>query len=119
VLGDINEPPYHRRVPGTVIYARPGDRLKIHVVNADSQPQSFHMHGLQYGIEPPQDGGGWTTDRSAQPDPSCTRPMARSGLFISSHKTVSRNADTFMPLAQRSFLAFCLLRTQLHHDYLP
>jgi len=24
VLADINEPPYHRRVPGTVIYARPG-----------------------------------------------------------------------------------------------
>ena len=56
VLADINEPPYHRRVPGTVIYARPGDRLKIHVVNADSEPHSLHMHGLQYGID---SDGSW------------------------------------------------------------
>jgi FtsP/CotA-like multicopper oxidase with cupredoxin domain len=56
VLADINEPPYHRRVPGTVIYARPGDRLKIHVVNADSGPHSFHLHGLQYGID---SDGSW------------------------------------------------------------
>ena len=56
VLADINEPPYHRRVPGTVIYARPGDRLKIHVVNADSAPHSFHLHGLQYGID---SDGSW------------------------------------------------------------
>jgi FtsP/CotA-like multicopper oxidase with cupredoxin domain len=56
VLADINEPPYHRRVPGTVIYARPGDRLKIHVVNADSGPHSFHLHGLEYGID---SDGAW------------------------------------------------------------
>ena len=56
VLADINEPPYHRRVPGTVIYAHPGDRLKIHVVNADSQPHSFHLHGLRYGID---SDGSW------------------------------------------------------------
>ncbi len=56
VLADINEPPYHRRVPGTVIYARPGERLKIHVVNADSEPHSFHLHGLQYGID---SDGSW------------------------------------------------------------
>src|SRR5437867_4093097 len=28
VLADVNEPVYYRRVPGTVIYAFPGDRLK-------------------------------------------------------------------------------------------
>ena len=56
ILADINEPPYHRRVPGTVIYAQPGDRLKIHVVNADSQPHSFHLHGLSYGID---SDGSW------------------------------------------------------------
>ena len=48
--------PTHRRVPGTVIYARPGDRLKIHVVNADGGPHSFHLHGLQYGID---SDGSW------------------------------------------------------------
>lgn len=56
VLADINEPAYHRRVPGTVIYASPGDRLKIHVLNADSQPHSFHVHGLVYGID---SDGSW------------------------------------------------------------
>ena len=56
ILADINEPAYHRRVPGTVIYASPGDRLKIHVLNADSSPHSFHMHGLLYGID---SDGSW------------------------------------------------------------
>src|SRR5687767_7392279 len=31
VAADVNEPPALRRVPGTVIYADPGDRLFIHV----------------------------------------------------------------------------------------
>jgi FtsP/CotA-like multicopper oxidase with cupredoxin domain len=56
VSADLNEPAYHRRVPGTVIYARPGDRLKIHVLNADDQPHSFHVHGLLYGID---SDGSW------------------------------------------------------------
>ena len=56
VLADINEPAYHRRVPGAVMYARPGDRLKIHVLNADDQPHSFHVHGLRYGID---SDGSW------------------------------------------------------------
>ena len=56
VLADINEPPYHRRVPGTVIYAHPGERLKIHVLNADTLPHSFHLHGLGYGID---SDGSW------------------------------------------------------------
>ena len=56
VLADVNEPPYHRRVPGTVVYARPGDRLKIHVLNADAQPHSLHVHGLLYGID---SDGSW------------------------------------------------------------
>ena len=50
VVADVNEPVYHRRVPGTVIYARPGDRLQIHVLNWDTEPHSFHVHGLQYGL---------------------------------------------------------------------
>jgi FtsP/CotA-like multicopper oxidase with cupredoxin domain len=50
VLADVNEPVYHRRVPGTVIYAHPGDRLRIHVLNWDSSPHSFHVHGLEYGL---------------------------------------------------------------------
>src|SRR6266849_5745504 len=32
VLADTNEPSYYSRVPGTVVYAHPGDHLHIHVL---------------------------------------------------------------------------------------
>lgn len=47
---DLSEPPADRRVPGVVIYTRPGRRLRIHVQNDDLAPHSLHMHGLRYGI---------------------------------------------------------------------
>jgi plastocyanin len=56
VAADVNEPAFNRRVPGTVIYARPGDRLRIHVKNADIVPHSFHLHGVHYGID---SDGSW------------------------------------------------------------
>jgi plastocyanin len=56
VAADVNEPPFLRRVPGTVIYARPHERLRIHVKNADIVPHSFHIHGLRYGID---SDGSW------------------------------------------------------------
>jgi len=51
IAADINEPAFPRRVPGTVIYARPGDWLRIHVKNADGAPHSFHIYGVRYGID--------------------------------------------------------------------
>src|SRR5215831_1697365 len=56
VAADINEPAFRHRVPGTVIYAMPGDRLRIHVKNADNTPHSFHLHGVHYGID---SDGSW------------------------------------------------------------
>jgi plastocyanin len=56
VAADINEPAFNRRVPGTVIYAQPGDMLRIHVKNADIVPHSFHIHGVRYGIN---SDGSW------------------------------------------------------------
>ena len=56
VAADINEPAFMHRVPGTVIYAKPGDRLRIHVKNADNTPHSFHIHGVHYGID---SDGAW------------------------------------------------------------
>lgn len=56
VAADVNEPSFTRRVPGTVIYARPGDWLRIHVKNADNAPHSFHVHGVRYGID---SDGAW------------------------------------------------------------
>ena len=51
IRADINEPLYEERVPGAVIYARPYQRLKIHVWNTDDVPHSLHAHGLRYGID--------------------------------------------------------------------
>lgn len=56
IAADVNEPAFTRRVPGTVIYASPGDWLRIHVKNADGVPHSFHLHGLHYGID---SDGSW------------------------------------------------------------
>ena len=56
ILADINEPAYNHRVPGTVIYTRPCERLKIHVWNCDDVPHSLHVHGLRYGID---SDGSW------------------------------------------------------------
>lgn len=51
IAADINEPLWDRRIPGCVLYADPGERLFIHVYNADDRPHSFHVHGLVYGID--------------------------------------------------------------------
>lgn len=56
IAADINEPRIERRIPGTVIYTRPGERLYVHVLNGDTKPHSFHVHGLHYGID---SDGSW------------------------------------------------------------
>ena len=57
VPADVNEPPWNRRVPGAVLWAKPGERLYIHVLNADpGECHSFHLHGLRYGID---SDGAW------------------------------------------------------------
>lgn len=53
---DINEPNFNHRVPGTVIYVHPSQRIRIHVWNCDKMPRSFHTHGLHYGIS---SDGAW------------------------------------------------------------
>ncbi|SCY11334.1 Multicopper oxidase with three cupredoxin domains (includes cell division protein FtsP and spore coat protein CotA) [Nitrosospira sp. Nl5] len=56
IAADINEPRVERRIPGTVIYTQPDERLYIHVLNGDNEPHSFHVHGLHYGID---SDGSW------------------------------------------------------------
>ena len=56
VAADVNEPPFLRRVPSALIYTKPGERLFIHVLNGDTEPHSFHLHGLIYGID---SDGSW------------------------------------------------------------
>lgn len=57
VSSDSVEPPWNRRVPGAVIWAKPGERIYIQVRNADlNDCHSLHVHGLRYGIE---SDGAW------------------------------------------------------------
>lgn len=56
IAADINEPRVERRIPGTVIYTQPGERLYVHVLNGDNKPHSLHVHGLHYGID---SDGSW------------------------------------------------------------
>jgi FtsP/CotA-like multicopper oxidase with cupredoxin domain len=56
IAADINEPGADRRIPGAMIYTKPGERLYIHVLNTDEEPRSFHLHGLQYGVD---SDGSW------------------------------------------------------------
>ncbi|SOD42288.1 galactose oxidase-like domain-containing protein [Nitrosovibrio sp. Nv4] len=56
IAADTNEPRVERRIPGTVIYTQPGERLYVHVLNGDIEPHSLHVHGLHYGID---SDGSW------------------------------------------------------------
>jgi hypothetical protein len=57
IEADVNEPPWQRRVPGTVLYTKPGEQLYIHVLNGDNEEcHSLHLHGLKYGID---SDGAW------------------------------------------------------------
>jgi FtsP/CotA-like multicopper oxidase with cupredoxin domain len=57
IRADANEPPWEARVPGCVLYAEPGERLYIHVLNADADDcHSLHVHGVRYGSD---SDGAW------------------------------------------------------------
>ena len=80
VPADINEPPWNRRVPGSVLWARPGERLYIHVLNGDpSGCHSFHLHGLRYGID---SDGAWPLGRGVARRPSQRRDSAEPDLDV-------------------------------------
>jgi len=51
VAADLTEPSWYRRVPGPVVYLKPGRRVRIHVLNGDDRPHSLHVHGLAYGVD--------------------------------------------------------------------
>src|SRR5439155_2301913 len=54
------------RGPGTVSSAPPADRLHVDVLNEDSEPHSFHLHGLSYGID---SDGAWPLGTQAKLGP--------------------------------------------------
>jgi plastocyanin len=72
IQADILEPPAETRVPGTVIYTKPGERLCICVFNCDEEAHSLHVHGLAYGID--SDGAypfGITSNDGRRSDEIC------------------------------------------------
>ena len=46
-MADMNEPIFYQRVPATVIYAHVGERLRIHVINADGINR---LHGTWFSL---------------------------------------------------------------------
>ena len=57
IQADVNEPRWDRRIPGSVLYAKPGERLYIHLLNGDPKDcHSLHVHGVRYGID---SDGAW------------------------------------------------------------
>lgn len=104
VQADIAEPPVDRRVPGVVIYTKPGRRLRIHVFNDDDAPHSLHMHGIQYGIN--SDGAyplGIKNNDNVRSDQICpgksyiyeydvTREMIGAWVFHDHHRDLGDNA---------------------------
>ena len=78
IEADVNEPPWDRRIPGCLLYAKPGERLHIHVWNSDtSECHSFHIHGLRYGIE---SDGAWPLGVAAGTDGGAMKFfLARNG----------------------------------------
>jgi plastocyanin len=105
VQADRTEPAWYARVPGTVIWTRPGQRLRIHVLNCDDSPHSFHVHGLAYGID--SDGAwpfGVTANDGARSDQICpgesftytfdvTREMIGCWPFHSHHRHVEMETN--------------------------
>jgi Multicopper oxidase len=125
VDADINEPAFTRRVPGTVIYVRPGNRLRIHVKNADIVPHSFHLHGLKYGID--SDGSwpfGTQSSDGRRSDEICPG-QKWTYTFDATEATIGawpfhdhcRNIGTY--INRGLFGAIVVLRRQDHDDDLP
>jgi Galactose oxidase-like, Early set domain/Multicopper oxidase len=124
IVADINEPAFTHRVPGTVIYAYPGQRLKIHVKNADVTPHSFHVHGLRYGID---SDGSWPFGTQAadgrRSDEICpgqtwtytfdvTDEMLGAWPFHSHCRDIGANTN-------RGLFGGIVVLTRRHFDHLP
>jgi FtsP/CotA-like multicopper oxidase with cupredoxin domain len=124
VAADINEPAFPRRVPGAVIYARPGDWLRIHVKNADGAPHSFHVHGVRYGID--SDGSwpfGTQSDDGRRSDEICPG-QTWTYTFEVTNKTIGawpfhdhcRNIGAYV---NRGLFGGLIVLPEKEHKYLP
>jgi plastocyanin len=124
IAADINEPAFPRRVPGTVIYARPGVWLRIHVKNADGAPHSFHIHGVRYGID--SDGSwpfGTQSDDGRRSDEICPG-QTWTYTYEVTEKTIGawpfhdhyRNIGTYV---NRGLFGGLVVLPDKEHEHLP
>jgi FtsP/CotA-like multicopper oxidase with cupredoxin domain len=124
IAADINEPAFARRVPGTVIYAKPGDWLRIHVKNADGSPHSFHLHGLRYGID--SDGSwpfGTKSDDGRRSDEICPGQTWTYTYEVTEHTVGAwpfhdhyRNIGTYV---NRGLFGGLVVLHEKEHEHLP
>lgn len=124
IAADINEPAFPRRIPGTVIYARPGDWLSIHVKNADSSPHSFHIHGVRYGID--SDGSwpfGTQSDDGRRSDEICpgqtwtyTYQVTEETIGAWPFHDHYRNIGTYI---NRGLFGALVVLPEKEHEHLP
>jgi plastocyanin len=124
IAADVNEPAFTRRVPGTVIYARPDDWLKIHVKNADNRPHSFHIHGVRYGID---SDGSWpfgTQSADGRRSDEICPGQTWTYTFEVTDETVGvwpfhdhcRNIGTYI---NRGLFGGLVVLPEKEHEYLP
>ncbi len=124
VAADINEPAFTRRVPGAVIYARPGDDLRIHVKNADVVPHSFHLHGVHYGID--SDGSwpfGTQSDDGRRSDEICPGQTWTYRFHVTEESVGAwpfhdhcRNIGTYI---DRGLFGGLVVLPEKEHEHLP
>lgn len=65
---------YNGSVPGPVLRARQGDRLRVHVENALDEATTVHWHGIR--LPNPMDGVPYITQRPIEPGASFTYEFA-------------------------------------------
>ena len=65
---------YNGTLPGPVLRARQGDRLRVHVENALEEPTTVHWHGIR--LPNPMDGVPYITQRPIDPGKSFTYEFA-------------------------------------------
>src|SRR5512145_2010411 len=83
---------YNRQVPGPTLQVNAGDRIRVHVTNALSEPTSVHWHGMI--LPNAQDGAAEVTQPPIQPGETFTYaftvPNTPGTFFYHTHSAGDR-----------------------------
>ncbi|MDH4324282.1 MAG: multicopper oxidase domain-containing protein, partial [Betaproteobacteria bacterium] len=98
---------YNGTVPGPVLRARQGDRLRVHVENALEEATTVHWHGIR--LPNAMDGVPYITQRPIEPGASYTYEFALpdAGTFFyhphqRSYEQVGRGLAGALIVAERA-----------------